>query len=135
MRRTSPAKSSARSAPCPVKPGVGQRRLMSPDDAARLMGLFKVFANDSRLRLLHALTRAGELSVTELGTQLGMTAQAVSNQLQRLADKGIVANRRDGNRFLYRIADACVPILLERGWCLIEETQKRGLAGSASDSD
>jgi len=30
------------------------------------MGLFKTLANDTRLRLLHALARAGELCVVDL---------------------------------------------------------------------
>lgn len=120
--------------PCPVKPVVGQRSQLGPGDAKHLMALFKVFANDTRLRLLHALTRGGEVNVTDLARELGMKPQAVSNQLQRLADRGIVANRRDGNRLLYRIADSCVPVLLERGWCLIEEIHNRGTNDPASES-
>jgi len=34
-----------------------------------------------------------------------MTPQAVSNQLQRLGDRGILAARRNGNSVFYRIAD------------------------------
>ena len=48
--------------------------------------MFKVLANDTRLRLLHAVVRAGEICVTDLADSLGMKPQAVSNQLQRLAD-------------------------------------------------
>jgi predicted transcriptional regulator len=35
--------------------------------------------------------------VTELAESLGMKAQAISNQLQRLLDMGILACKRDGN--------------------------------------
>jgi DNA-binding transcriptional ArsR family regulator len=89
--------------------------------AGELAGTFKVLANDTRLRLLHALARADELCVTDLAVELGMAPQAVSNQLQRLADRRIVATRRDGNRILYRIIDDCVPALLDLGLCLTEE--------------
>jgi DNA-binding transcriptional ArsR family regulator len=51
--------------------------------------------------------------------------QAVSNQLQRLQDRGIVASRREGNVVYYRIVDECFVILLERGLCLVEEAAKR----------
>jgi DNA-binding transcriptional ArsR family regulator len=51
--------------------------------------------------------------------------QAVSNQLQRLTDQGILVARRDGNRSYYRIIDPCVPDLLELGICLVEESQRR----------
>jgi hypothetical protein len=35
----------------------------------------------------------------------------------------ILATRRAGNSIYYRIVDACVPALLERGWCLLDTTQ------------
>jgi DNA-binding transcriptional ArsR family regulator len=92
---------------------------------SRLVGLFKVFSNETRLRLLHALIRAGELRVTDLAEAVGMKPQAVSNQLQRLADRGIVESRRDGNSMLYRISDPCVPALLDQGLCLLEDAEAR----------
>jgi DNA-binding transcriptional ArsR family regulator len=83
------------------------------------MGLFKIFANDTRLRLLHVLTHEEELCVSDLAAAVEMKPQAVSNQLQRLVDRSILASRRDGNNIFYRIIDSCVPVLLERGLCLI----------------
>jgi ArsR family transcriptional regulator, lead/cadmium/zinc/bismuth-responsive transcriptional repressor len=113
------------------KPALGQRPLVPPLQAAALGRLFKVLASDTRLRLLHALVREGELCVTDLAAQLAMAPQAVSNQLQRLADRQIVTARRAGNRVIYRIGDPCVPGLLALGMCLLEETD--GLA-TAKDS-
>ncbi len=84
------------------------------------MGLFKVFGNDSRLRLLHALVREGELCVTDLAAAVEMKPQAVSNQLQRLVDRGMLAARREGSNIFYRVVDPCVPVLLDRGMCLIK---------------
>jgi ArsR family transcriptional regulator, lead/cadmium/zinc/bismuth-responsive transcriptional repressor len=104
------------------KPPLASRPLLSPVQAAGLVGLFKVLGSDTRLRLLHALHRDGEVAVGGLAGQLGMRPQAVSNQLQRLADRGIVAARRDGNRIFYSIADPCVPAVLDLALCLIEET-------------
>ncbi len=95
---------------------------MDPGHAAALGRLFKVFANDTRLRMLHALERGGELCVTDLAAAVEMAPQAVSNQLQRLADRGIVASRREGPRLYYRIADPCVAGFLDLGLCLLEET-------------
>jgi ArsR family transcriptional regulator, lead/cadmium/zinc/bismuth-responsive transcriptional repressor len=106
------------------KPALADRPLITPEQAGQMVGLFKVLANDSRLRLLHALERAGELCVSDLADTVGMRPQAVSNQLQRLADRGIVAARRDGNNVYYRIADPCVNSLLDLGLCLIEETSR-----------
>ena len=104
-------------------PGSEQDRQLAPADAEELAGTFKVLANDTRLLLLHALVRAGELCVSDLASEVGMAPQAISNQLQRLADRRIVATRRDGNRVLYRIVDPCVPALLDLGLCLTEEAR------------
>jgi ArsR family transcriptional regulator, lead/cadmium/zinc/bismuth-responsive transcriptional repressor len=106
------------------KPALSDRPLITPTQADQVVGLFKVLSNDSRLRLLHALERAGELCVTDLADTVSMRPQAVSNQLQRLADRRIVAARRDGNNVFYRVADPCVNSLLDLGLCLIEETNR-----------
>jgi DNA-binding transcriptional ArsR family regulator len=98
---------------------------MSPIQAGGLAAVFKVLANDTRLRLLHALVRAEELCVTDLADSLGMKAQAVSNQLQRLSDLGILASRREGNNIIYKLVDCCVKGMLEQGWCLMEEAGER----------
>jgi len=106
------------------KPPLGDRPLLTPDEALALADLYKLLANDTRLRLLHALARAGEAGVSDLATALGMRPQAVSNQLQRLLARRILATRRDGTRIFYRITDPCVPALLDLGWCLLEETAR-----------
>lgn len=110
-----------RSGRCRVEVELGERPLLSPIQAGGLAAVFKVLANDTRLRILHALIRAEEVCVTEICEMLGMKPQAVSNQLQRLADLGIVASRRDGNNIHYRIVDVCVRTLIDRGLCLMEE--------------
>ena len=104
---------------CPGPP-LGERALITTTQAERLARVFQVLANDGRLRLLHELTRAGELAMTDLATAIGMRPQAVSNQLQRLVDRGILAARRDGNRVRYRIEDPCVTSLMDLALCLTE---------------
>lgn len=104
------------------KPPIHERPLLTPDQATEVVALFQALANDSRLRLLHALARAEELCVTDLAAAVEMTPQAISNQLRRLIDRRIVATRREGNHIYYRIIDPCVPGLLSLGLCLAEET-------------
>ena len=70
----------------PPQPAIETRPLINDDQAESLMRLFKVFSNDTRLRLLHALVREDELCVSDLAEGVGMKPQAVSNQLQRLVD-------------------------------------------------
>lgn len=110
---------------CCAKPLLKDRPLLSPIQAGGLAAVFKVLANDTRLCLLHALVRADELCVTDLAISVGMKPQAVSNQLQRLSDLGILASRREGNNIHYRLVDLCVRSLLDQGLCLLEEVNRR----------
>ncbi len=110
---------------CCTPPSLKDRPLLTPIQAGGLAAVFKVLANDTRLRLLHALVRADELCVTDLAASLGMKPQAVSNQLQRLSDLGILASRREGNSIYYRLVDLCVRSLLDQGLCLMEEVNHR----------
>jgi DNA-binding transcriptional ArsR family regulator len=110
------------------KPTARARPLIDPESAAELSALFKMLANDTRLRLLHTLVRAGEMCVSDLAAEVGMAPQAVSNQLQRLADRRVVASRRDGVRLYYRLADPCIAGLLDLGLCLLEETAETPVA-------
>ncbi len=117
---SSNAKSHRKKIKFPPQPAIEDRPLIGDEQALKLMRLFKVFANDTRLRLLHALVREEELCVSEMAEAVGMKPQAVSNQLQRLVDRGILGTRRNGSNIYYRVVDPCVPVLLERGLCLIE---------------
>lgn len=99
--------------------------LLGDTSATELEDLFKVLANRNRLRILHAIHLAGEVSPSELAERVGASPQAVSNHLQRLADQRIVHARRDGQRVLYRIIDPCVPGLMDLGVCLVAERTRR----------
>src|SRR5262245_4797056 len=117
---------------CDNRSSLTDRPLLTPIQAGGLAVVFKVLAYDTRLRLLHALVRAGEMCVTDLAASVAMRPQAVSNQLQRLSDLGILASRRDGNSIIYRLVDICVMGLLEQGWCLMDEASGRnGVTGQA----
>jgi len=110
---------------CLPKPLLKYRALLSSEQAKALSTVFKVLANDTRLRLLHALVREGEIGVMELAGLLAMKPQAISNQLNRLADRGILGYRRNGNNIYYRIVDPCVIELLDHGLCLSEDAKAR----------
>jgi DNA-binding transcriptional ArsR family regulator len=105
------------------KPSLAARELLTEAQAGELRGTFKVLASETRLRLLHALERSGELGVNDLAATVEMAPQAVSNQLQRMADRGVVVARREGSSVIYRIADPCVTALLELGLCQAEDAR------------
>src|SRR6516165_2285048 len=106
---------------CSSRPPLEQRPLLSLIEAVKVMALFKVLANDTRIRMLHHIVRSGEATVTDMAKTLGMKPQAVSNQLMRLSDTGMLASRREGNNVFYRVVNGCVPPLLDLALCLMED--------------
>ena len=118
--KSNPIKSVA-SPRCCQKVALRDRPLLSPVQAGGLAAVFKVLGNDTRLRILHALVRSDQLCVSDIAKSLGMKPQPVSNQLQRLADLGILTSHREGNNIHYHLVDLCVRSLLDHGLCLMEE--------------
>ncbi len=103
------------------RPPLANRRLLSFVEAVKVMALFKVLANDTRIRMLHHIVRTGEATVTDLAKTLGMKPQAVSNQLMRLSDTRMLSSRREGNNVYYRVVNGCVSPLLDLALCLMED--------------
>ena len=111
---------------CTNRPALADRPLLSFVEAVKVMALFKMLANDTRVRLLHHLVRSGEATVTDMATTLGMKPQAVSNQLVRLSDTGMLNSRREGNNVFYRVVNGCVAPLLDLALCLMEDEGQKG---------
>ena len=107
------------------EPSLSGLPLLAARKAVELAAVFETLANDTRLRVLNVLVRGTESSPTELAKKIGMKPQAISNQLKRLSDRGIVERRREGNQVYYRIVDPCVIDLLERGLWLIQDRKLR----------
>jgi ArsR family transcriptional regulator, lead/cadmium/zinc/bismuth-responsive transcriptional repressor len=76
--------------------------------------LFKVLGDETRLRILDALS-GGEMRVQEIADRLAMTQSAISHQLHTLKDHRVVKARRDGRGIYYSIDDAHVKGLYEQG--------------------
>lgn len=110
---------------CPPKPTLNERELLTLVKSGDVADLFKTLSNPTRLRILHTLVRSSELCVNDIAALVEMKPQAVSNQLQRLAERQMLACRRDGTHAYYRIADPCVAILLDSGICLLEDSAER----------
>lgn len=121
MKKVNKVRSPGGLPECPSKQPLAERPLLGIETAAELARVYETLANDTRLRLLHVMLKEGEIHPSGLAAKLGMKPQAVSNQLQRLSDRGIVQTRREGNNVLYRIVDPCVIDLIDRGLCLLED--------------
>jgi len=84
-----------------------------PDPLVELIARrFRAMGEPMRIRLLDRL-RGGEATVAELTDALGASQQNVSKHLSVLAEAGIVARRKDGNRVYYRIGDEGVLAICE----------------------
>lgn len=85
-----------------------------PDPVVELIAArFRLLGEPMRVKAVDALREAGEASVGELAERLGTSQQNVSRHLAALADGGILARRKDGNRVLYSIADEEVLAMCE----------------------
>tara|TARA_R110002096_G_scaffold164099_5_gene331784 strand:- start:4868 stop:5230 length:363 start_codon:yes stop_codon:yes gene_type:complete len=74
--------------------------------------LFKVFADASRLSILHAL-KGGPKSVGELVEQLGSTQANISKHLRILNDANILQREKRGTSAFYSIDDEFIFPLCE----------------------
>ncbi len=75
----------------------------------------RMLGDPTRLRLLAALARAGELCVCDLAFLVGTTVSesAVSHALRLLRSDGLVIYRRSGKLAMYRLTDASVQRLVD----------------------
>ena|SRR5260370_15984387 len=79
-----------------------------------LAQVFKLLADESRLKILLALAQDGELHVTALCDLLDQTQPAVSHHLTLLRMSRLVGYRRHGKHNYYRIESGLVGDLLEQ---------------------
>src|SRR3954464_5412723 len=100
------------------------------------MEVFEAIAQPTRRQILRILA-AGELSAGTVASHFAVTQPAISQHLKVLREAGLVAERRDGTRRLYRVrpdglsdlhgflADL-LPTGLERLKQAAEEDERRG---------
>jgi len=74
-------------------------------EAARVAGVLKLLANESRLLILCRLAIAGEMSVGDLSEAAGLSQSALSQHLAKLRADGLVDFRRQSQTLYYRLAD------------------------------
>ena len=87
---------------------------VSPGDARRLADIFAALGEPTRLRILDALDRAGELCVCDLCAQLDLGQSNVSHQLRLLRNLRLVTFRKQGRTVYYKLGDDHVATLLRQ---------------------
>jgi DNA-binding transcriptional ArsR family regulator len=80
----------------------------------RLALTYKVMGDPTRLKIIFALTE-GEMCVCDMAAYLGLSESAVSHQLRRMREQGLVRPRREGQVLYYALDDAHVADMLMIG--------------------
>jgi len=104
----------------PAKPRATKVPVKAPSEIrvarhtiAGLAQIFKLLADESRLKILLALAEDGELHVSALCGLLDQTQPAVSHHLTLLRMAGLVGYRRRGKHNFYHIQSGLIGDLLD----------------------
>lgn len=97
-----------------------QKKMISEDKYTSLATLFKLFGDNTRVKILHALEQ-NEMCVCDLAALLGITKSAVSHQLKALRLANLVKFRREAQIVYYSLADDHVKAIIDVGLAHINE--------------
>lgn len=89
----------------PPRTDNGEMSELSGQMVKELCQVFKLLADQTRLRILMYLAQAGELNVTELCERLRQSQPAVSHHLALMRVAGIIEPRRDGKHNYYSVRE------------------------------
>ncbi|MCP4303425.1 MAG: helix-turn-helix transcriptional regulator [bacterium] len=82
------------------------------EQASNAARLLKMLANERRLLVLCELAGAGEMTVGELATAVGLSQSALSQHLSLMRESSVVDYRRESQTLYYTIADPHVSQIL-----------------------
>ena len=96
---------------------VARVRAVMPQSAifSDLANLYKMFASDTRVRIMWALSRES-MCVCDLAFLLGMTKSAISHQLKSLRLSKLVRYEKQGKVVYYSLADDHIKDIFEKGF-------------------
>jgi ArsR family transcriptional regulator len=97
-----------------------RKRMPKEKDFYDLAGLYKMFADSTRVRILWALSRE-RMCVCDIAVLLGMTKSAISHQLKSLRLTNLVKYDKRGKVVYYSLADNHVQDIFEKGFEHIRE--------------
>ena len=90
------------------------------EDFTNLANLYKMFADNTRLKILWALS-CEEMCVCDLAVLLGMTKSAISHQLKSLRLANLIKFDKQGKIVYYSLADSHVKAIFAQGFEHIHE--------------
>jgi len=97
-----------------------RKSMPEDEDFYDLAGLYKMFADSTRVRILWALSRQ-RMCVCDIAVLLGMTKSAISHQLKSLRLANLVRYEKKGKVVYYVLSDSHVKDIFEKGFEHIHE--------------
>ena len=88
---------------------------LSEEEVSDIADFFKVFGDPTRLKILIALDKAGEMGVNQIAEAASMSQSAISQQLKLLRASRLVKFRKDGRNAIYRLSDDHIHRILSLG--------------------
>lgn len=82
------------------------------EKAEQVADTLKAIGNARRLMLLCKLVEHGEMTVSDLARDVGLSQSACSQHLAKMRDEGLVAFRRESQTLWYRLGDPRAEMLL-----------------------
>jgi len=83
-------------------------------DAIRLSEVFKVLGDQTRIKIISALSRC-DMCVCDIAEAIGMTQSAVSHQLRLMRNMKLVRYRKEGKSVFYTLDDDHILQLFNQG--------------------
>lgn len=90
------------------------RNSLGEEDVLRLAETFKTLGDGTRIKIVHALSRA-ELCVGDLAALLEMSPSAISHQLRILRNLKLVKYKKEGKMVFYSLDDEHIIGLFNQG--------------------
>lgn len=97
-----------------------RNNLPEDDDLNLMADFFKVFSNNTRIKILYSLLKQ-ELCVCDIANILNMKQSAISHQLRTLKQSRLVKYRREGRTIYYSLDDSHISKILTQGYNHIKE--------------
>lgn len=105
------------------------RSLLGDDVQKELVQLFKLLADETRLRIVSLLVEAPEYHVRALCDLLDQSQPAVSHHLALLRTAGLIECRRQGKHNFYRLAPQRIAELLDLLFKQVDAKERRARLG------
>ncbi|MFC4769878.1 ArsR/SmtB family transcription factor [Effusibacillus consociatus] len=103
-----------------------QRQQQVVDRVVGLAPLFKVLSDETRLKVIYALSQEDELCVCDVATIIGSSNATASHHLRLLRNMGLAKYRREGKMTFYSLQSPHVRHLIQEALTISKGVNDRG---------